>query len=96
MPAGKVSTEVRPVSVKHVQLEGFAELGGPAVVLGFGGELPLLVTEVRANDVNLHEGPENALCLPAKVIGCHNCQSHMDKESNTIKLILTLIQTEQI
>lgn len=80
---GKVGTEVRSVSVKkNVQLEGFAELRGPAVVLGFGGELPLLVTEVRADDVNLHEGPENTLRLPAKVIGCHNCQSHMEKDSN--------------
>lgn len=52
-------------------LEALAELGRPAVVLGFGGKFSLLVTEMRANDINLHEGPE-ALCLPFQVVGRHH------------------------
>lgn len=55
----------------HSLLETFVEFGRPAVVLGFGGKLPLFVTEVRANDENFHKGPE-ALCLPFQVISCHH------------------------
>lgn len=53
-------------------MEGLCEFRGPAVVLGLGGELPLLVAEVRSDDVDLHEGSEYALSLPAQVIGCHH------------------------
>lgn len=55
----------------HSLLEAFVEFRRPAVVLGFGGKLPLFVTEVRANDEDFHEGPE-ALCLPFQVISCHH------------------------
>ena len=56
-----------------LQLEGLDKFRGPAVVLRLGGKLPFLVTEMRANDVHFHEGPEYALGLPAQVIGCHHC-----------------------
>lgn len=55
----------------HSLLEAFAKLWRPAVVLGLGGKFPLLVTEVRANDVDLHKGPE-ALRLPFQVISSHH------------------------
>lgn len=47
----------------HSLLEAFVEFRRPAVVLGFGGKLPLFVTEVRADDEDFHEGPET-LRLP--------------------------------
>lgn len=52
-------------------LEAFTELWRPAVVLGLGGKFPLLVTEMRADDVDFHEGPE-ALCLPFQVVSNHH------------------------
>lgn len=58
----------------HLQLEALIVLGGPAVVLGFGGEFPLLVTEVGPNDVDLDEGPEDSRGLPLEVIGSHHCK----------------------
>lgn len=70
----------------HSLLEAFVEFRRPAVVLGFGGKLPLFVTEVRANDEEFHEGPE-ALGLPFQVIRGHHwitksdvCQTHTKKE----------------
>lgn len=52
-------------------LEALAELGRPAVVLGLGGKFSLLVAEMRADDIDLHEGPE-ALRLPFQVVGRHH------------------------
>lgn len=52
-------------------LEVLAKLWGPAVVFGLGGKLPLLVTEVRADDIDLHKGPE-ALSLPLQLVGSHH------------------------
>lgn len=51
----------------HSLLEALIELWRPAVVLGLGGKFPLLVTQVRANDVDFDERPE-ALCFPFQVI----------------------------
>ena len=56
----------------HSQSEGFIVFRSPAVVLRLGGVLPLLVAEVRADDVDLHERPEYSLCLPPQVIGSHH------------------------
>lgn len=55
----------------YLLLEALAKLWGPAVVLGLGGKLPLLVTQMRANDVDLHKWPE-ALCFPLQVVGSHH------------------------
>ena len=52
-------------------LEAFIEFRRPAVVLGLGGKFPLFVTEVRANDVDFHKGPE-ALCPPLQLISSHH------------------------
>ncbi len=59
-------------SAFHSQSEGFIVFGGPAVVLGLGGVLPLLVAEVRPDDVDLDKRAENSLRLPSQVIGCHH------------------------
>lgn len=56
----------------YLLLEALAKLRRPAVVLGLGGKLPLLVTQMRADDVDLHKGPE-ALCLPLQIVGSHHC-----------------------
>lgn len=59
-------------TLEHLLLKALAELWGPAVVLGLGGKLPLLVAQMRANDVDLHKGPE-ALRLPLELVGSHHC-----------------------
>lgn len=56
----------------YSQSESFVVFGSPAVVLRLGGILPLLVAEVRANDVDLHKWPEYPLRLPPQVIGSHH------------------------
>lgn len=55
----------------YLLLEALAKLWGPAVVLGLGGKLPLLVAEMWANDVDLHKWPE-ALGLPLQIVGGHH------------------------
>lgn len=57
---------------RYLQGEGFVVFGGPAVVLGLGGVLSLLVAQMWADDVDLHEGPEDPLRLPPQVIGSHH------------------------
>lgn len=54
------------------QVEGLVELGRPAVVLGLGLELALLVTEVGSNHGDLHKGPEHPRRLPLQIIGSHH------------------------
>lgn len=66
----------------HSQLEALVVLGGPAVVLGFGGEFPLLVTEVGPDDVDLDEGPEDARSLPLEVICSHHCKEGGDRRGS--------------
>lgn len=56
----------------HSQVEGLVELGRPAVVLGLGLELALLVTEVGSDHGDLHEGPEHPRRLPLQIIGSHH------------------------
>lgn len=56
---------------RYSLLKALIELRGPAVVLGLGGKFPLFVTEVRADDVDLDEGPE-ALSLPLQVVSSHH------------------------
>lgn len=56
----------------YSQSEGFIVFGSPAVVLRLGGVLPLLVAEVRADDVDLNKWPEYSLRLPPQVIGSHH------------------------
>ena len=53
-------------------LECFVVLWRPVVVLGLGAELALLVGEVRAHGVDLHEGPEHGVGLPAEVVHAHH------------------------
>jgi hypothetical protein len=56
-----------------VQVEGLVELWRPAVGLGLGGLLALLVGEVRANQVRFHERPEHALLdHPLEVVRGHD------------------------
>lgn len=56
-------------------MEGLVELGRPAVGLGLGCLLPLLVREVRSDQVGLHERTEHAgRDDPLEVVGCHHCK----------------------
>ena len=48
----------------HLQMEGFVELGRPTVVLRFRLEFAFLITEVRPNHGDLHEGSEHTRRLP--------------------------------
>lgn len=57
----------------HSQLEGLVELGRPAVVLGLGGELALLVGQEGADHADLHEGPEHPRRLPLHVVDGDDC-----------------------
>lgn len=58
-------------------MEGLVEFGRPAVVLGFGGELALLVAEVRANHGDLNKRPEHPRRLPLQIISSyHYTQRH--------------------
>lgn len=61
----------REIGPGYLLLEALAKLRGPAVILGLGGKLPLLVTQMRANDVDLHKWPE-ALRLPLQLVGSHH------------------------
>lgn len=54
-----LSTEIK-VGIFDSQSESFIIFGSPAVVLGLGGILPLLVTEEGADDVDFNEGPEDS------------------------------------
>ena len=56
----------------HSQMECFIVLGRPVVGLGLGGVLALLVAEVRADQVHLHQGPEHACGLPLQPVGRHH------------------------
>lgn len=56
--------EAKEKSACHSQCKGLVVFWSPAVVLGLGGVLSLLIAEMRANDVDLHEGPENSRSLP--------------------------------
>ena len=60
---------------KDLLLECFVELRGPVVVLGFGAELALLVSEVRPDGVDFHERPEHGVGLPADVVHSHHCRA---------------------
>lgn len=42
------------------QSESFIIFGSPAVVLGLGGILPLLVAKERTDDVDFNKGPEDS------------------------------------
>lgn len=42
------------------QSESFIIFWSPAVVLGLGGILPLLVAKERTDDVDFNEGPEDS------------------------------------
>lgn len=53
-------------------MERLIVLGRPVVGLGLGGVLALLVAEVRADQVHLHQGPEHARGLPLQPIGRHH------------------------
>ena len=53
-------------------MECLVEFGGPAVVLGLGGELALLVAQVGPDHADLHERPEHSRGLPLEIIGGHN------------------------
>lgn len=44
----------------YSQVEGLIELGAPVVALGLGSKLPLLVSEVRTDQVHLNERTEHA------------------------------------
>lgn len=57
----------------YSQVECLIELWRPVVALGLCGVFPLLVAEMRSNQVNLNKWPEHAGCLPLQVIGCHHC-----------------------
>lgn len=52
----------------HSQLKGFVVLGSPAVVFGFRCELPLLIGEHWADQVNVHERPEQSGSLPLHIV----------------------------
>lgn len=55
-------------------MEGLVVFGSPVVALGLGGELPLLVAQMKSNHSGLHEGSEHASRLLLKVIRGHHCQ----------------------
>lgn len=59
---------------RHSQVEGLVVFGSPVVALGLGGELPLLVTQMRSNHSGLHEGSEHAGRLPLEIIRGHHWQ----------------------
>lgn len=75
----------RPLS--HSQLKGLVELGRPAVVLGFGGELALLVGQEGADHADLHEGPEHPRRLPLHVVDCDDCTEHRVSGSITVDTV---------
>lgn len=50
------------------QLESLVELCRPAVVLGLGGELALLVSQEGADHGDVNKGPEHARRLPLHVV----------------------------
>lgn len=70
--------------LSHSQLEGLVELGRPAVVLGFGGELALLVGQEGADHADLHEGPEHPRRLPLHVVHCDDCTEQRGSGSMTV------------
>lgn len=54
-------------------MECLIKLGTPVVALGLGGELPLLLREVRTNEVDLDERTEHAaLYHPLQVVRCYH------------------------
>lgn len=57
---------------RYSQSERFVVFGGPAVVLGLGGVLPLLVAEVGADNEDLHKRTKYPLSLPTQVVGSHH------------------------
>lgn len=63
----------------YSQRERLVVFGGPAVVLGLGGVLPLLVAQVGADDEDLHERTENPLSLPTQVVGGHHCERRREE-----------------
>lgn len=77
----------------HSQGEGFVVFGRPAVVLGFGGVLALLVAEVRADDEHFHKRTEYPLRLPPQVVGGHHCHDGKKRTgvspTSTIALLCT-------
>ncbi len=56
--------------VSNSQLERLVELCRPAVVLGFCGELALLVGQEGTNHGDFNERPEHPRCLPLHVVRC--------------------------
>lgn len=63
----------------YSQRERFVVFWGPAVVLGLGGVLPLLVAQVGADDEDLHERTEDPLSLPTQVVGSHHCERRREE-----------------
>lgn len=59
-------------SDSNSQLKGFVELGRPAVVLGFGSELALLVGQEGTNQADFDKRPEHARRLPLHVVHCND------------------------
>lgn len=66
-------------------MKGLVVLGGPVVVLGFGGVLPPLVGQVGADQVHLHEWPEHAGAGPLQVVGRHHYNKNTQHTSTTTK-----------
>lgn len=55
-------------------MESLVELGTPVVALGLGGKLPLLVCEVRPNEIHFYEWTEHAAGYhPLEVVGGYHC-----------------------
>lgn len=56
----------------YLQVENLIVCGRPTIVLRFGGVLSLFVTQIRANQVDVHKGLEHGVYWPFQFVAGDN------------------------